>query len=65
MNTAHQTTDSPFADRVTSVDFFRGFTMFLLAGEATMLYEHFFESHNGIMHFYLSVFRTRRCQVSK
>ena len=26
--------------RITSVDFFRGFTMFLLVGESTLLYEH-------------------------
>jgi predicted acyltransferase len=44
-----QATSSPLADRVTSVDFFRGFTMFLLAGEASLLYEHFFEFDNGVM----------------
>jgi predicted acyltransferase len=51
MSSGVQTMSSPLTDRVTSVDFFRGFTMFLLAGEASMLYEHFLESHNGIMHF--------------
>ena len=43
---------SPFAGRIISVDFFRGFTMFLLAGEATGLYEHFPEMDNGIMQFF-------------
>lgn len=47
-----QPVSSPLADRVTSVDFFRGFTMFLLAGEASLLYEHFFEFDNGIMQFF-------------
>ena len=27
--------------RINSVDFYRGLTMFLLAGESTLLYEHF------------------------
>src|SRR5688572_13154870 len=30
--------------RITSVDFFRGFTMFLLIGESTRLYHHLEES---------------------
>lgn len=30
--------------RIMSVDFFRGFTMFLLAGEASSLYDHLNES---------------------
>ncbi len=30
----------PVEDRLTSLDFFRGFTMFLLIGEATGLYAH-------------------------
>ncbi len=38
METNVQTTDAPLKTRVTSVDFFRGFIMFLLAGEATRLY---------------------------
>lgn len=52
MNTDNQTVNSPLAERVTSVDFFRGFTMFLLAGEASLLYEHFFEFDNGVMQFF-------------
>lgn len=38
METQSKTTLSPLTGRVVSVDFFRGFTMFLLAGEATHLY---------------------------
>ena len=37
--------------RVRSIDFFRGFTMFLLAGEATELYGHLEKSHIGIIQF--------------
>jgi predicted acyltransferase len=37
--------------RVTSVDFFRGFTMFLLAGEASLLYDHFQEAESGLFQF--------------
>jgi predicted acyltransferase len=46
-----QTINPPIAGRVTSIDFFRGFTMFLLAGEATELYGQLEQSHNGIIHF--------------
>jgi predicted acyltransferase len=35
--------------RITSVDFFRGFTMFLLAGEATHLYGHLMKIDNGVV----------------
>lgn len=38
--------------RITSVDFFRGFTMFLLIGESTKLYEHLLEMDSGIMQFF-------------
>src|SRR5665648_188416 len=43
---------STVVGRVASVDFFRGFTMFLLIGESTRLYSHFrsIES-SSIMHF--------------
>jgi predicted acyltransferase len=37
--------------RLTSVDFFRGFTMFLLAGEASLLYDHFQEADSGFLQF--------------
>ncbi len=46
-----QTLNPPKSDRVTSVDFFRGFTMFLLAGEASLLYKHFLEVDNGVIQF--------------
>jgi len=51
MNANSQTTGSPITERVTSVDFFRGFTMFLLAGESTLLYEQFFKFDNKFMQF--------------
>ena len=41
----------PAPGRVTSVDFFRGFTMFLLAGEASELYSRLLDSNNGVVHF--------------
>jgi predicted acyltransferase len=37
--------------RINSVDFFRGFTMFLLAGESTQLYEKFNSFNGSFMHF--------------
>jgi len=51
MNATSQTTTLPATGRITSVDFFRGFTMFLLAGEATELYSHLIHSDNGFVHF--------------
>jgi predicted acyltransferase len=40
-------------ERVLSIDFFRGFTMFLLIGESTMLYSHLEEAGGtGIVHFF-------------
>lgn len=39
------------ADRVTSIDFFRGLTMFLLMGESTELYSHIRSVDNGFMQF--------------
>ncbi len=39
------------SDRINSIDFFRGFTMFLLAGESTHLYDQFLEFDNGFIHF--------------
>lgn len=44
-------TNSPVANRVTSIDFFRGFTMFLLAGEATELFGQLEKSNLGIIQF--------------
>jgi predicted acyltransferase len=43
--------NSTTGDRVTSVDFFRGFTMFLLMGESTRLYSHFLSIDSGFTHF--------------
>ncbi len=42
--------------RVNSVDFFRGLTMFLLAGESTMLYEHFQRFNGSFMQFFATQF---------
>jgi len=42
---------SPLPERVTSIDFFRGLTMFLLAGEASRLYSQFDKFDSGIMLF--------------
>jgi predicted acyltransferase len=51
MNPDSQTAISQVPGRITSVDFFRGLTMFLLAGEASRLYEHFSEFQNPVMQF--------------
>ena len=51
MNSDTQTSSLPAPGRVTSVDFFRGFTMFLLAGEATELYSHLVHSNSSIVQF--------------
>lgn len=37
--------------RVNSIDFFRGLTMFLLAGEATEIYSHFLSADSSVLHF--------------
>jgi predicted acyltransferase len=52
MSKESQTFSSPLPGRITSVDFFRGFTMFLLAGEATHLYNEFNKLDSGIMRFF-------------
>src|SRR5512145_1920242 len=46
-----QHTKTILPGRITSVDFFRGITMFLLAGEASLLYDHLTESNLGIIQF--------------
>jgi predicted acyltransferase len=51
MNTNTQTTGSPLPGRITSVDFFRGFTMFMLAGEATRLYGQLTRIDSGFFKF--------------
>jgi predicted acyltransferase len=51
MNATIQNTGTPLASRVNSVDFFRGLTMFLLAGESTELYYYFQQYDCGFMQF--------------
>lgn len=54
MNTKEKNASTPvstLAERVTSIDFFRGFTMFLLMGESTELYSHLRSVDNGFMQF--------------
>ena len=43
---------SAIVERVTSIDFFRGFTMFLLIGESTRLYSHLSQVDNSIVQFF-------------
>src|SRR5512135_2334570 len=52
MNENLKAADPVLPGRITSVDFFRGFTMFMLAGEATALYDHFMEFDNGFIRFF-------------
>jgi predicted acyltransferase len=42
---------SPLPGRITSVDFFRGFTMFLLAGEAARMWESLLKIDNPVTQF--------------
>jgi len=51
MEAKAQTAGLPLPGRVNSVDFFRGFTMFLLAGESTSLYYYLESFHGGFMQF--------------
>jgi predicted acyltransferase len=51
-NTNEQISTPPLPGRVTSVDFFRGFTMFLLSGESARLYDQFLEMNSGFMQFF-------------
>jgi len=52
MNTSTQPASSFVTGRITSVDFFRGLTMFLLVGESARLYEHFLEMNGVVMQFF-------------
>jgi len=52
MNAPTQTTGSPLPGRITSVDFFRGFTMFMLAGEAARVYSTMMKYDNNVVHFF-------------
>ena len=51
MTSESKTTSLPATGRITSVDFFRGFTMFLLAGEASELYSRMLNADNSIVRF--------------
>lgn len=51
MNADFKPMSSQAPGRVTSVDFFRGFTMFLLAGEATRLYGHLMKIDSSVVQF--------------
>jgi predicted acyltransferase len=51
METNTQNISPVLPGRVNSVDFFRGLTMFLLAGESTLLYDHLRHFDHGILHF--------------
>jgi len=44
-------TSAVAGERITSVDFFRGFTMFLLIGESTEIFEYFNEINLGFFQF--------------
>jgi len=50
MNTKADKIPVPLQGRINSVDFFRGLTMFLLAGESTMMFSHMLEVNNPIVH---------------
>ncbi|MBV5313763.1 MAG: DUF5009 domain-containing protein [Prolixibacteraceae bacterium] len=41
----------PLSERVTSIDFFRGLTMFLLIGESSRIYGHLEHVNNGFVQF--------------
>lgn len=51
MDANTQNVSSPLAERMNSIDFFRGFTMFLLMGESTRLYNQFASFDNKFMQF--------------
>lgn len=51
MSTKLQTSESPLSVRITSVDFFRGFTMFMLAGEASQLYSTLMKYDSSVVRF--------------
>jgi predicted acyltransferase len=46
-----QSQGSALGERMTSIDFFRGLTMFLLIGESTELYGHLGDVNNGFIQF--------------
>ncbi|MFH0842951.1 MAG: DUF5009 domain-containing protein [Bacteroidota bacterium] len=52
MSTNSAVSDSTATGRVASVDFFRGFTMFMLAGEASHLYSTLMKYDSSVVHFF-------------
>jgi predicted acyltransferase len=56
MNTESQTNPSSVPGRITSVDFFRGFTMFLLAGEAARLFSNLMKVESSAVQFIATQF---------
>lgn len=48
--------ENTLKERITSIDFFRGLTMFLLVGESSRLYDHLLEIDNGVVHFIANQF---------
>ena len=51
MSENSQPISSPLPGRITSIDFFRGITMFLLAGEAARLYSQFNKFDSSVIQF--------------
>ncbi|MCX6326699.1 MAG: DUF5009 domain-containing protein [Bacteroidia bacterium] len=51
MDSNAQSVSSPIAERVNSIDFFRGLTMFLLMGESTRLFSQFGSFDNKFLQF--------------
>ena len=51
MDSGTQKFEPPLPGRITSVDFFRGFTMFMLAGEASHLYSTLMKYDSSVVHF--------------
>lgn len=55
-NATHQKASQVVMQRINSVDFFRGLTMFLLAGETTGIYYYFSKFDGGFMQFLATQF---------
>ena len=49
MGSNRDTVVAPIAARVNSIDFFRGLTMFLLAGESTQIFSQFLKVDNSFI----------------
>jgi predicted acyltransferase len=52
MNVVEKSAGPAVGERIRSVDFFRGITMFLLMGESTLIYEYFLSSDNRVLNFF-------------